>query len=331
MPKISIILPCFKVEKYLSRAINSVLNQTFSNFELLVIIDGSPDNSLTIAKKFALEDSRIIVLEKENGGLSDTRNYGLERAIGEFIYFMDSDDWIEPDLLEDNIKILEDNSLDFIIFGYFQDYEDIKGNLMISNEVLPVYDQFNKGQTNILDTHHIGLMGYVWNKIYRRTFLFENNLRFEKGISLVEDILFNLPIYSLSKKIRFNRKAYYHYLNRPVVTLMRKFHKDSFKLIKNKNNSIYFFLKKWNITNRNELLSDLLVQGIRYCIHNLFSSKNQLGFYKKVLKIQEMYEDEMTVKYINVFRPKNLKDEIYKFLIQNKLAYLTALIVKLIK
>src|SRR5690625_6955531 len=106
MPKVSIILPCYNVEKHLAQSIDSVLSQTHSNFELLVVIDGSPDNSKEIAEEYAVKDARITVFDKPNGGLSDARNYGLKKAQGEFIYFMDSDDWIEPDLLKDNLKII---------------------------------------------------------------------------------------------------------------------------------------------------------------------------------------------------------------------------------
>src|SRR5690606_38194995 len=127
MPQTSIILPCYNVENYLPRAIESVLNQTNPDFGLLVVIDCSPDNSKTSAEKYALNDDRMRVFEKPNGGLSDARNYGVERAKGEFIYFMDSDDFIEPDLLEDKLKTIEDENLDFIIFGYTQDDEEKEG------------------------------------------------------------------------------------------------------------------------------------------------------------------------------------------------------------
>lgn len=332
MPKTSIILPCYNVEQYLPRAIESVLEQTISDFELLVVIDGSPDRSQEIAENLALKDERIKVFVKENGGLSDARNYGLERAKGEFIYFMDSDDYIEPNLLEDNLKILQEENLNFVIFGYIQDDEDKDGNLIQSKEVIPQIKELVKGDDNIkLDSHHIGLMGYAWNKIYRKSFMDQYKFRFEKGISLVEDILFNAPVYSKSNKIRFNSKAYYHYFNRPIVTLMKKFHENSFELKKWKKKVLERFFEDWEIENKNELLAYLLIQGIRYCIHNLFSFKNQLNFNQKVNYIRKMYSDEMTRKYIQHFQSPSLNGKVYKFLIQNKMAYITGLMAKSIK
>ena len=99
-PKISIIMPMYRVERYIEKAIKSVLDQDFMDWELLIVNDGSPDGSREIASVVAAGDNRIRILDKENGGLSDARNYGLDRAIGDFVHFYDSDDWIEPDSCE---------------------------------------------------------------------------------------------------------------------------------------------------------------------------------------------------------------------------------------
>lgn len=329
MPKLSIILPCYNVEKYIAKSIQSVLNQTFTDFELLVVIDGSPDGSKAIAETFS--DERITIYEKPNGGLSDARNYGLERAKGEFVYFMDSDDWIEPNLLEDNLKIIQDENLDFIIFGYIQDDEDADGNLMASKVVAPKISELIKGQPIELDLHHIGLMGYAWNKVYRRSFLNQHNFRFEKGISLVEDILFNAPIYTISQKIVFNPKTYYHYFNRPVATLMKTFHENSFELKKRKNLVLEQFFDEWKIKNSDQILGHLHIQGIRYCIHNLFSFKNQLNFNQKVDYIKRMYKDEMTLKYIKKYKAKDKNSKIYSYLINNQMAFTSGIMAKMIK
>src|SRR5690606_4224086 len=147
------------VEKYLARSIESALNQSYNDFELLVIIDGSPDSSKSIAENYTKIDNRIQVFEKENGGLSDARNYGLERAKGEFIYFMDSDDWIETNLLEDNLKIIEEEDLDLVVFGYIQDDENIEGEVIRSANVLPQIAQYVKGENITIDAHHLGLLG----------------------------------------------------------------------------------------------------------------------------------------------------------------------------
>jgi glycosyltransferase involved in cell wall biosynthesis len=331
MPKVSIILPCYNVEKYLARSIESALAQSYSDFELLIIIDGSPDSSKSIAENFARIDNRIQVFEKENGGLSDARNYGLERAKGEFVYFMDSDDWIEPNLLEDNLKIIEDGNLDLVIFGYIQDDEDTQGNVIGSTNVLPKTVQYVKGENITIDAHHLGLLGYAWNKIYRKSFLNQHQFQFEKGTSLIEDILFNSQVYQATTVIRFNKNGYYHYLNRPIVTLIKTFHINSFELKKRKTKSLEAFLHEWKIDNKKEILAFTIIHGIRYCIHNLFSFKNQLTFNQKIGVVKNMLQDSLTKKYIQYYQPIGLKNKLYKFLIQNEQAYIIAQIAKQIK
>lgn len=330
MPQTSIILPCYNVASYLPKAIESVLNQTNPDFELLVVIDGSPDNSKTIAEKYALNDNRIKVFEKPNGGLSDARNYGLERAKGEFVYFMDSDDWIEPNLLEDNLKIIQDENLDFIIFGYIQDDEDVDGKLMASKVVAPKISELIKGQPIELDVHHIGLMGYAWNKVYRRSFLNQHNFRFEKGISLVEDILFNAPIYTISQKIVFNPKAYYHYFNRPVLTLMKKFYKNSFELKVRKSLALESFMENWNIVNREEVLAETLFAGIKYGINAIYSGNNQLTDQEKLYYLKEMSQHPRSKEILGNYKPSALKGKVQYFLFKNNIHSAFKLIKKLV-
>ncbi|SHF46252.1 Glycosyltransferase involved in cell wall bisynthesis [Salegentibacter echinorum] len=319
-PKVSIVLPVYNVEKYISKSIESILNQNFTNFELLIIDDGSPDKSIQTAKTY--EDNRIKIFHKENGGLSDARNYGLKRAAGEYIYFMDSDDWIEPNLLEENIAILDTEKLDFVIFGYQQDNENLEGKVLNSLDFVPPNLKLRKGQDVLtVDQEILGLMGYAWNKIYKLDFLKKHELQFEKGTSLVEDILFNSQVYNLSNRLHFNNNAYYHYINRPVVTLIKQFHSNSFELKKNKTIALEEFLIGWSLKEeeikRIQALS--LIQGIRYCIHNLYSYKNSLSHTEKKAYLNYMLSDGLTREVINFYNPTNLKDKVYKFLLKHKL------------
>lgn len=333
MKKVSIILPCYNVEQFLAKSIQSVLTQTYTDFELLVVIDGSPDKSKQIADKFAETDSRIKVFEKENGGLSDARNYGLERAKGEFVYFMDSDDWVEPNLLEDNLKIVEEENLDFVVFGYIQDNEDISGNVLNSVRVFPKVEKYRKGDKDLnIDSYHLGLLGYAWNKLYRRSFIVHNNLRFQKGISLVEDILYNSEIYAISDIICFNTESYYHYINRPSPTLVKKFHKNAFDLIILRNNAIKQFLEAWHypLNKSFELLANNFIVGLRYCLNNIFQSEN-LSLSSQIKNIKNIYNDDATKSHVIGYTPTTKLEKLLKYLIKNKLVILTYLFYKLKK
>ncbi|QQD15378.1 glycosyltransferase family 2 protein [Sphingobacterium sp. UDSM-2020] len=329
---VSVILPCYNVEQYLTRAIESVLNQSYSNFELLVIIDGSPDNSKLIAEEYAKKDDRIKVYEKPNGGLSDARNYGLSRAEGEFVYFMDSDDWIETDLLMDNVKVLENEGLDFVVFGYIQDDEDATGKVTHSTVVVPKDRSYHKDNKDLkIDNTLLGLLGYAWNKVYRRQFLETFSLRFDKGISLVEDILFNAQVYTHSSQLRTVDKAYYHYLNRQTITLVKTFHQSSFELVKMKIQALDKFLISWNVESPDLVLSQSLMVGIRYCFNNLFAYKNQLTFLQKESLVRQILKDDKTVYLIKFYIPRSFKDRIFKFLISIRFSLGICLIMKISK
>lgn len=314
MPTVSVILPAYNVEKYIAKSISSVLSQTFTDFELLVIIDGSPDNSKTVAESFS--DKRISIFEKENGGLSDARNYGLERATGEYVYFMDSDDWIESDLLEKTVVVLENEHRNFVIFGYIQDDEDINDIVISQVERLPNTELLVKGKDLTLSSDLLGIFGYAWNKVYRRQFLIENNFRFEKGISLVEDILFNSLIYCQSNEIRMINSSFYHYINRQVPTLIKKFHKNSFELNLWKFKRLSDFFENWDFKNKKSLLATVLVQSIRYCVHNLFSFQNGLSFFEKRNYVRLMLENPITKSYIKFYDASSATSQVYKFLIK---------------
>lgn len=327
---VSIIMPVYCVENYIANSIQSVLTQSYNNFELLVIDDGSPDKSMEEVQQF--EDARIKIFHKVNGGLSDARNYGLERASGEYVYFMDSDDWIEAGLLKENIEVLETENLDFLIFGYIQDDENKEGVVLKSTRVVPHNKALVKNTEQIhLDSHTLGILGYAWNKIYRKEFLNKHKLKFEKGTSLVEDILFNTEVYCNTNTLRFVDKPYYHYINRADATLMKTFHPDSFELKKRKTQQLEKFFDEWKVLNKTNMLAHSIIQGVRYCVHNLFAYENQLSFEEKVAYIKMMIKDPLTKKHINNYKTASFTDRIYKYLIITQSAFMIAAFAKITK
>ena len=323
---VSVIMPVYNVEKYIAKCVQSVLNQTYKNFELLVIDDGSPDGSIKVVE--AYNDPRIKIFRKTNGGLSDARNFGLERASGDYIYFIDSDDWVEPTLLKESVSVMETEVLDLVIFGYINDKEDIEGKLLHSKACLPTDTTFLRECGHLkIDKAHFRLLGYAWNKVYRKSFLDRYCLRFEKGTSLVEDILFNSTLLAKINKIRFIGKSLYHYSSRPVETLNRAYYEDSFELNVKRTRVLEIFLNSWNVDekHKNQILSLSLVSGIRYCIHSLFSFKNQLSDSTRNVRIKEMVTHPMTVRLIDYYEVDSIKDWLYKKLISKSSTVITAM------
>lgn len=199
---VSIIVPVFKAERFLARCIESILEQTYTNFELILVVDGSPDNSGIICDNYAKRDVRIKVIHQKNKGVSAARNAGIELAKGEYIYFCDSDDYIDKNLINDNLQIILAKNADIVCFNYFEVHAGVMKN---SNE-------FKKGYTD-LDILFPFLNGKssrcVWNKIFSISVWKE--LRFPVGMNYAEDYFALSRAYILATKIVANEKAYYFY------------------------------------------------------------------------------------------------------------------------
>jgi|SRR5690606_2388400 len=323
-PFISVIMPAYKVEQYIAKAIESVLNQSFESFELLVINDGSPDRSAELSRDYAVLDSRVKVFDKENGGLSDARNFGIEHASGSYLYFMDSDDWIENNFLEKLHDKIQINPADIYVFGYYLDQEDQNGQLL-QRQIMNAYNyKFDIGSEKApkLNSHLMGLLGYAWNKVYSKIFIDYYRLRFDKGISLVEDILFNARAYQKANNLVLIEDCYYHYISREVPTLIKSYHKDSFDLILTKHRAIKPFLVKWGYS-KNKIkhtMANNLVVGIQYCVNNLLYYKSDLSAAEKKKYINEMLQHKETKKYIDYYQPVTKGDQLYKKLIKYRLS-----------
>ena len=176
MVKISVIIPVYNVGEFLNEAISSLLNQTFTDFELICVNDGSKDNSLEILEKFSEIDPRVIVIDKENGGCGSARNRALDEAKGEYIYFFDPDDYILPNAFEELYKNITDNNSDLVLFkiAMFIDGEpiDYSNPLFNFDEIFTDVD-FNNFVFTYKDVKsHVLNSGFApWSKLYRKSFL----------------------------------------------------------------------------------------------------------------------------------------------------------------
>lgn len=209
IPKISIIIPFYNVEKYIAKCIDSILTQTFTDFECILVNDGSPDNSPEICNEYAKKDERIKVIHKENGGVSSARNAGLNIAQGKWITFVDSDDWINDNYL----KIMYDNAIkydcDLSICGMQEFNED--GNITKKNELFPVmcFDKNNAKKT-LLDFKYFTTSAVC--KLVKTKYIRENEIIFDIAIKICEDGLFWFEIIDKIDKIVYDSTPCYNYL-----------------------------------------------------------------------------------------------------------------------
>lgn len=211
-PKISIVIPIYNTEKYLDDCLTSVENQTFRNIEIICVNDGSTDNSEKIIENYKSKDKRIKVITQENKGLSMARNSGMDIAKGDYILFFDSDDIISPSLCECVYKVsLNHKDAEIIQFNETTFHTGDKINFTNVNfkeeESSETTRNSNENPFEKLNASY----NVVWNKIYKTSFLRENNLRFEKDVSPGEDMLFNYFALNLCKKTVFNKNTLYWY------------------------------------------------------------------------------------------------------------------------
>ena len=185
MNKVSIIIPVYNSEKYISKCLDSVLNQTYENIEVLVINDGSKDNSINILKEYEKKDNRIVVIDKENEGVAKTRNMGIKKATGEYIMFIDNDDYIDEDYVE---KYLSSNNGEDIVIGSYK-RTDIKDKVLF---------KYNLDENSTWSKY---VVLAPWAKLYKKEFLINNKIEF-LNYGIGEDVYFNLLCYSKTNKIK---------------------------------------------------------------------------------------------------------------------------------
>lgn len=327
---VSIIMPVYNVEAYISRAIESVLSQTYNEFEFLIINDGSPDKSVGIAEEYAKKDNRIKVINKTNGGLSDARNVGMTHAKGKYIYFLDSDDYIEENLIEELVVTAESNNSDVILFGYYADYVDCNEELKNRHSVIVQGGKYNKDTLkNIsLTPELLSILGYAWNKLYTKEFVDKNEALFIKGVSLIEDILFNEIILSEAENIVIIDKPLYHYIQRERTTLANTFYKDSYELQLKSTKARENILRAWdgNKDEIKQIIAKQHIQGIRCCCVNMFYYQNDMSIKEKYKYIKFMLEDSTTKGRICFYVANNLRDKMIRNIIKYKASIVLALI-----
>lgn len=261
---ISIIIPIYKVEDYLEECLKSITNQTYEIFEVLLINDGSPDNSEKICLDFTKKDKRFNYFYKENGGVSSARNLGLEKATGKFIVFVDSDDWIEENYLKDFVDNYK-NDTTLIIQDLTKEInEQIKINRLgfFVNKEYNFINDFEE----IIKNSHI-LEGFIYNKFFVKNTITENKIKFKENITHKEDEIFCLEYYKTISNIKILNVSNYHYVNREnSATSSHPSFESEFEYLKNYK----LFLK---------FLSD----KVDYQIFNLYQVKQLSIKYKYLI------------------------------------------------
>ena len=230
--KISVVVPAYNVEKYIEKTLKSIVNQTLREIEIIVINDGSTDDTLSIIKRLMLEDKRIILINKKNGGVSQARNDGIKIAKGEYVSFIDGDDWIEEDFFKDSYKYGSENNLDIVMSDAYLDYFRRKKTKYLKElEVQKIIS----GEEYLKQLYKNNCLKVVWNKIVKREIFIKNDLFFLENVPSGEDMNLTIKLGYVVSKIGKINKAYYHYIQYPQSVTKQK-----------TSNKIYPFLKSFD-------------------------------------------------------------------------------------
>lgn len=216
---ISIIVPIYNVEKYIKKCLESILMQTYTNIEIILVNDGSPDNCKQICERYAVIDNRIKLIHTENKGVSSARNTGLDKSQGNYILFVDPDDWLEVDMVEKLYINIIKNNADISICNYYE----VTDNNKYGKDLL-VESVFDNKKFIDYVINESCINGYIWNKLFSKNVIFNNSAnRFDENIHMCEDLLFNFKVALNTKKICYTNDKLYNYLKRENSALSSSF------------------------------------------------------------------------------------------------------------
>lgn len=315
---ISIIVPVYNVEKYLPQCINSLINQTYKNLEIILVDDGSLDDSGKICDEFSKRDSRIIVIHKQNNGLSSARNAGLEIARGDYIGFVDSDDWLDENMYEILFKLIKDNDSDISCCRFFKTANSDEKIPAVDNETIQSFTNI-EGLNNFYTDLYVQTV-VAWNKLYKRNLF--NNVVYPVG-KIHEDEGTTYKLFYKANKITYINRPLYYYRSTPNSITTRKFNKkrldiidvydEKIRFIRSINNSvIYSKTLKWYLFT--------LINCYFECSDNMEDNEKYLASITK--KISETYKEynstkEKQLHWVILFSIFRFNPKLYKFILSS--------------
>ena len=287
--KYSVIIPVYNVENYLYRCINSILTQEYTDLEILLIDNGSKDGSGTLCDDYAERFSNIKSYHIPNNGVGSARNFGLAKAQGEFICFVDADDYLVGNLFSDMENQL-DSGLDLLVFSYYNSLEKNLSETTRSAKILPT--EGKKGKSDFIalfqELYLTDMMYTVWNKIYRREFLEEYQIVFE-SYELGEDVRFNLNVYQHVNSVLLVKSCYYVYISGRIDSAMGQYHPNRMNYQLEELGKVDQLMTSWNIQD-DQFIDQIKARILMSNIQNI--SKQKMSLSKKRHYVEVLYRNQ---------------------------------------
>lgn len=248
MPYISVVVPVYNAENSIERCVNSITGQTFADMEILLVDDGSKDNSSELCDKLAQSDNRVRVIHKENAGVSAARNTGMDEATGKYILFVDSDDYLPLNYVEEMVRAQKEFGEEAFVWTALQ---IVSENQSLKEEWL-AYGEEERSvaeRKDVLKFSARYVLNSPVNKLYHRNIIKDNRLRMDENLSIAEDLLFNLQYLDATGEcpvIILNRVPYY-YIRNGEVSLDHGYKKDYYKIHKEVLKTLWKYVQKWQV------------------------------------------------------------------------------------
>ena len=281
MPEVSIIVPVYKVEPYLHRCVDSILAQTFSDFELILVDDGSPDNCPAICDEYAEKDDRIHVIHQENGGLSAARNAGMAAARGKYYLFCDSDDYVSPYWCEAMYSASVEHH-DSFVFCRINSVDEANPHV-VTNTINLEKKEYEKSA--FIDMHICDAAGYVWSALFDAAIIQRFSISFRMDV-IIEDLPFCIEYLKHVTSLFYCGDAEYYYVQRNAQTLSRKYHQDGFRKYKEKYAIIQDYIIDCVAADRRCEYQIKVANAYMYLflnsLKNTFDERSTLTFFQKL-------------------------------------------------
>ncbi len=279
-PLVSVIMPVYNAEEFLDRSISSVINQTYDNLEILLIDDCSTDNSYNILKEYAKKDKRIKIFHnQENQHVSETRNVGIRNSTGKYLYFIDSDDFIDNDYIEHLVNTAEKENADVVVNPNIYQYKNGRKKLNILTET------FNKEKDNKnYNIIAIKVFPSVYNRLYKKDIQEKYDIFFPKGVKFIEDTYFNVLFFASSNNIIFIQPKSYYYRNITANSITRTLNRTS-----SLNDLFYVANKQYKFLKNNNLLNNNYFMNLKVFEDVLFNTKIYIENEENIKEIKREY------------------------------------------
>ncbi len=304
-PMVSIIVPVYGVEQFVGKAIESLQAQTFTDWECFLVDDGTKDRSGIICDEYAANDDRLIVIHKENGGAHTARNVAIEQARGKYFYFMDSDDWTEPTMLEDMVAFAEEHNAEMVVTGYYIDTYYSDTDYITQENVQPtqVFTSQREFRENAYRLFDCNLLYTPWNKLYSGKYIMEHNIRFP--ITFWDDFPFNLSVLRDVERVAVLDKKYYHFMRARAESETAKYRPEMYDKREEEHRWMVELYQHWDVDDENtrEFLARRYIERVIGCVENITNISCTMSHKEKRKEIARIIHDPKVSELLKIAKP----------------------------